>query len=277
MRTGRSILAALALCALVWQGHCLAADGEGTRDETPATARTQTPPSAPKTAADEKLFVKADVVYEIKSGELNTRMAYASIFARDGSVRLQGEAKIPELTGDEDEAIKIIMVGTPGKLEQLITLAGQSQLMVYDLAEIHREFPNVRLCRDMNPRRYTEILAKSKHKRLIGEERLGGEKTKQYSVQLGKEFHFAPIPGCPTDPPKPKRMNVWTAEDGLPRKVEAFGKDGGKFLTITFRNTVLLDKRPDKAFELSRPEDAIELVMTDVVLEMLRSRSGQEE
>jgi len=225
-------------------------------------------------AAAEKPVLAARVAYDIVGRDIRVQMEGAAVFQTGGLLRVAGKARMPELTGDERKLVDLTLVSDGNWLRQLIVLDGLPNALVYDLGRVKAEFPDVSLGRDLDPRRYAELLRREGvSRKTLGEERVGDARTQVHELLLAGEFRFSPAPGSYREPPQPRRLKLWMAEDGLPRRVEAYDEGEKRFLTLEFADVAAADQAQEGAFKWSPPADTLELDATDLALETLRSRS----
>jgi len=220
--------------------------------------------------------LSATIAQQITLPNLKIRSAYSGVFQDSGMARLEGEVFAPALTGKADAPIKMTMVANGRWVKQLADIDGLVQFVTYDLEQIRREFPGAELAQDLDPRCFGRAVAESREKALVREEAVSGEPTKVYELPVAGVFASLPMPGVATPLPRPKRVLVWVAGDGLPRKLEAEDVKGRVFLTTTFMNVKQVDEAPASVFDLKAPKEALELDMTDMVLEVFRGQKAEE-
>ena len=232
---------------------------------TPPGARGDTDPQ-------KQQVIQATVTQEIDLTDLQVKSIYKGTFKGGGFTRLDGKIYAPMLTGDAKAAIKMTMVSNNKALKQLVEVEGLVQLISYDLTALRKEFPEAEVGRDLDPRSFAEAVKHIKDKTKVRVTKLKGETVTVYEVSIEEAFVSAPMPGLASPIPQPKKMLVWMAADGLPRKVEAYDVKGNRFLATSFADLKLVDDVPKETFELKTPEDALELDMTEMVLEAFRAQ-----
>lgn len=217
--------------------------------------------------------IRAGVEQVIRTSDGTMTLKGEALFGTRGRFRLKGSTCAPMITGDDELTVPITIVNDGALFRQLLSIEDMPQVSTCDLTQIRKEFPKVRFGKDLDPREYSGLLQRSADKRRLPDERFEGRVCEVWQINAEKSFRFAPLPGCPEDFPPPKKIRLWLArEDRLPRRVEAWGKDGKPLMTLTFRAVRLMKSLPPGALKLTVPEDAFEADMTELALGVLRGR-----
>jgi hypothetical protein len=176
--------------------------------------------------------------------DLSVILKCAVAFEGKQRLHMRGKAKMPGLSAGYVDML--IVRKDDKRLYQVVVMDGIPQAFYYDMKAVRERYPKAEFGRNLDPRRYAEILAASKPDGPPYPYRDDGKPRLMYTVTYREGFAFAPVPGCPIGLPKPRKIKFSVhPDDKLPRKVEALDEEDRCFLTVTFDNVKLLDKMPE--------------------------------
>jgi len=250
------VLAALLIGGPAAAGESRSAAATGDQDESPPTC------------------VTLKVIQESELGGLKSEATYDAWFKGRSFCRVQGKHSM----ADGQIEFDVTMVSDGKTLRQLSATSYLKQFLTYDLRELRKVYPEFDATAGYNPLTYRDALKHlgSRGKGMV--QLLDGEKTTVYEWPMAGTLNMGGVPGLPSGMTRVKKVKVWVAaKDGLPRKVEAYDDSGMLFMSTRFKDVQLVPSIPADRFTLERPEDAMEIDGTEVMLDILKGMEAKKE